>query len=246
MRNYEALVSGINLDSRKPIVHNGVVYALTQKGNITILDAEYFYLVEGKVVRENDEGYATVSCHGKQKRLHRLILESLFSTRQPYSDHIDRNRLNNLKENLRPCDIQQSSRNRKYGFAASRYKGVHRHASQQKWTARIRAEEERIYIGIFKTEIEAAKAYDLAAVKYFGEFAALNFPECLFQYQQKILSGCKVVQTHDEKFTSNTPGVIFVKKIRKWVCYYGRTYIGRFEDEMAATAALMAYKEEVA
>jgi hypothetical protein len=109
--------------------------------------------------------------------------------------------------------------------------------------ARIQTEEERIYIGVFQTEKEAAQAYDLAAVKYFGEFALLNFPDRRQEYERKLALGAKVIQTHGEKFTSTVKGVMFVNKIGKWVSYDERTYIGSFDNETEAIIALTAYRE---
>jgi hypothetical protein len=43
--------------------------------------------------------------------------------------------------------------------------------------ARIGFEKKEIHLGYFRSEIEAAKAYDRAAIKYHGEFASLNFPQ---------------------------------------------------------------------
>jgi len=59
----------------------------------------------------------------------------------------------------------------------SKYKGVHWHKLHKKWAARITFERKQIHLGYFLSEIEAAKAYDRAAIKYHGEFAYLNFPD---------------------------------------------------------------------
>jgi hypothetical protein len=243
MRDYWHLASNINISSREPYIRDGIAYLLTQSGSVMIMDAEYLYLLGGRWVRENQCGYAAVRVGGKSALVHRLILRHLYTKAQPYTDHKDHNRLNNLIENLRPCDKQQNSRNRKYSDSASVYKGVHRHSSHHSWTARIQTDVERIYIGIFQTEEEAARAYDLAAVKYFGEFAVLNFPAQLREYEEKLACGAKIIQTHEEKFTSAVKGVMFVKRIGKWVSYDDRTYIGSFNSETEAIIALTAYKE---
>jgi hypothetical protein len=124
-------------------------------------------------------GYASAKIDGKQCYMHRIITGA-----QPgqYVDHIDGNKLNNQRTNLRLCTCRQNHWNKpkqtthkQWKGQRSIYKGVER--IPNKWRARIKANGERIHIGVFDSEIEAAKAYDRMATKHFGEFAYLNFPE---------------------------------------------------------------------
>lgn len=92
-------------------------------------------------------------------------------------DHIDRNTLDNRKCNLRPATNQQNCCNKKI-VNEHNYKGVRKTRGSKKnpYTARIKYNKKEIYLGCFPNAIEAAKAYDEAALKYFGEFVVLNFP----------------------------------------------------------------------
>jgi len=92
-------------------------------------------------------------------------------------DHKNRNTLDNLEDNLRPCSDQQNASNQ--GLArnnTSGYKGVIWRKERKRWRAVINFERKRRFLGTFKTAPEAARAYDRAALRYFGEFACLNFP----------------------------------------------------------------------
>lgn len=62
--------------------------------------------------------------------------------------------------------------------SCSKYKGVDFVSANggRCWRVRIRANGKRIYLGSFEDEMEAAKIYDIAAKKYHGEYASLNFP----------------------------------------------------------------------
>jgi len=91
-------------------------------------------------------------------------------------DHINRNTLDNRKCNLRICTMAENNRNtikRKDGIS-SNYKGVCWKPKSRKYGAQINFNRKKIHLGYFETEDQAAIAYNIAAVKYFGRFARPN------------------------------------------------------------------------
>lgn len=108
----------------------------------------------------------------KQERMHCRIAGG-----KDY-DHADTNGLNNQRYNLRPATKSQNQANvpkHKRGTPTSQYKGVSKLNDCNRWVAKIAIAGKRIYLGIFDSEIKAAKAYDVAAIEHFGQFALTNF-----------------------------------------------------------------------
>ena len=90
-------------------------------------------------------------------------------------DHRNGNKLDNRKSNLRICSRSENQMNRgKQKNNTSGFKGVSQIKMNQKWVAYIKVNYKRIYIGCFLKKVDAARAYNMAALKYHGEFGLLN------------------------------------------------------------------------
>jgi len=110
--------------------------------------------------------------------MHREILQTPEGMQ---TDHKNRgDTLNNQRANLRICTIAQNAANRRVQRNnTSGYKGVYQHKGRKNWYAYIHVGGRSIHLGSFDSPEDAARAYDEAAGKYFGEFAGLNILEAL-------------------------------------------------------------------
>lgn len=95
-----------------------------------------------------------------------------------HRDHINGDKLDNRRENLRVVTVRQNVINckpkKKFADIHSSFKGVSWHKRGRKWMAYIKVNRFRHYLGLFSDEREAAIAYNDAAVVHFGEYARLN------------------------------------------------------------------------
>lgn len=127
---------------------NGTVYAIAHKPMIGGID-------QGSVI------------------MHRLIMKAPKGVKV---DHWDGEGLNNQKYNLRLATNPQNSQNQKLrNRGSSKYKGVSLDKRHGTWKAYIAVNGKLLWLGQHKSEGDAARAYDAAARKLFGEFAKCNF-----------------------------------------------------------------------
>lgn len=104
--------------------------------------------------------------------MHRVIMKT---PKGFYTDHINRNGLDNRKENLRICTLGENVKNtRKYSNNTSGYKGVSWSKFANKWRAQIKKDNKKIHLGYFDDKHEANVAYCKAAKELHGEFASPN------------------------------------------------------------------------
>ena len=137
----------------------------------TIIDAEDVEKIKGYKWCFG-QGYAVTNTGGWFRHIQHLIL-GIEPSRTRIVDHRDRNPLNNRKSNFRFCTQAENLSNRpKPKNNTSGFKGVRKH--RKKWQARIVINQTTTYLGTFKTRLEAAKAYNIACLKYHGEFACLD------------------------------------------------------------------------
>jgi len=115
----------------------------------------------------SDGGYGITNLDGTMIRMHAMIMGGIGI------DHIDGNRLNNRKSNLRKASYLQNNRHRTSYRNRHGFKGVISKGSR--FVSRIKYEGTVIYCGSYLTAEEAANGYDQYAIQLFGDFAHTNF-----------------------------------------------------------------------
>lgn len=150
------------------------------RGYFALIDDEDYQRVS-KYKWTYDNGYAVRGIRLPNRRYKKIMLHRFLINAKPgqFVDHIDGNRSNNTRSNLRICTKAQNGQNRHIPAPnkVSHYKGVSRtHNTRDRWQALIIANGKRHYLGSFPSQEEAARAYDTKARELHGEFAQLNFP----------------------------------------------------------------------
>lgn len=159
------------------ILPGGIVAIPLTRGHTAIIDIADLPLVM------QTRWYAVVTKHGvyaatgsgsAMQYMHRVLMAAASGQEV---DHRNRNGLDNRRSNMRlATSSQQKCNQRVRRDSKVGLRGVQFHAETGKYRARIKINGKTVSLGLFATPTEAAQAYDDAAVRFHGEFAAPNFP----------------------------------------------------------------------
>lgn len=207
-------------------------------GAVALISEEDLQLVASKKWYLSSNGYAvrTVHISGNKKdgvvqrreSMHRLILGAKEGEQV---DHINRDRLDNRRENLRIATHTQNTWNTVKKVSAAGFIGV-KQESENVFCARIGKD----VVGYYPTAELAAQARDLEALNRRGEYAVLNFKKEDLPDVVEALPPRNVGER-----TSTTVGVSYAKNrkaLQKWRAVYKKKHLGWFLTEQEAIKAL--------
>lgn len=171
--------TGAPYDVREPVL-DGDVMLVPLHGRRGVfygycrVDVSDFHIVRDTAWTLSPAGYAVgrPSGAGKVVALHRLLVHGLNGG--GVTDHINGDKLDNRRSNLRVCTPKENSRNTRLAKNNSSGKKGVRKTAHGKWQARITVDMREIHIGNFETKELAAEAYDDACRKLHGLFASTN------------------------------------------------------------------------
>ncbi len=142
----------------------------------------------------NNDGYAK-----RKEGKNVIFLHNFILNLPPNSgvDHANRDRLDNRKENLRIASRSQQVANQSLGRRnTTGFKGVS--VQRGLYHAKIKVDGKGIHLGFFILPEQAARAYDAAAIKYFGEFACTNESLGLFKSSKLLLADVTELNLDDD------------------------------------------------
>jgi hypothetical protein len=134
--------------------------------------------IGGKAGSKRNDGYVRIGIGSKCYFAHRVVFLYHNGHLPKYIDHKNQIKSDNRIENLRAATVSLNTANMtKTKRNTTGFKGAYKHTGSKGWYSQIRVNNRNVHLGCFFDLIEAAKAYDKAALEYFGEFACLNFPQ---------------------------------------------------------------------
>lgn len=150
------------------------------RGKFALVDDEdYEFISSMGKWHTSAQGYAAINikkaCGKKTVRCMHRILMDRFNSNYESVDHVNSNKIDNRMSNLRICDKSKNMMNK--GMLKNNttgFKGVCFDKTRSKYKVEIGFDGKVKFIGRFDDIIDAAKAYNAAALKYHGEFARLN------------------------------------------------------------------------
>jgi len=161
------------------------------QGLFTILDPDLYYTINTLhwSARRNSNCIYAVRFQndpGQKPKIISMHREIFFNCspaqlsdfpRSALVDHKNRNTLDNRRDNLRIATHSQNQFNKSKTSqkTSSKFVGVYLDKTYHLWAARISHHGKSLWLGRFKSEAEAARAYDRAAIQYHADFARLNF-----------------------------------------------------------------------
>lgn len=149
-------------------------------GLIALVDNEDYERINKYKWTFHNGGYAIRHIEGTKNSTIMMHREILHTKKNKNLDHINQNKLDNRKENLRVATNSQNQANRKKWLVmgqpcSSKYRGVSWHKGAKKWRALTEHKGVHYNLGNYDSEEKAAKVYDLKVQELHGEFAKLNF-----------------------------------------------------------------------
>lgn len=179
----------------------------TNKGEpIYVDDWNYDWLNQYTWTLNRENGYPLTRISGYTVYMARLLGDKMGLSQSRQIDHKDWEPCHNWEKNLRAATPSQNGANK--GLQrnnTSGYKGVSWTVSRKEFCCLIRYKGRRICIGWYKTAIEAAVAYNTAALKLHGEFAWLNpisaqVVNLPATSKSRVLADCEINQRFNERF----------------------------------------------
>lgn len=148
-------------------------------GIISVNDTQFYFdledlsFVQSREWYKDKDGYLVHSYFylGQRRyvRFHRLIMNA---PAEQIVDHINKNRADNRKNNLRICRRTENDRNRGlYATNTSGVTGVHYDQKREKWVASITYNSKKLFIGRFEIKEDAIRARLIREVELFKDFA---------------------------------------------------------------------------
>ena len=167
-----------------------------KKGGVALVSAEDYELVSKYSWNKTDQGYASGNVNGKQMLMHIFIMGLQEGN---IIDHINHNRIDNRRENLRFLDVPKNNGNKaKAKGKSSQYRNVYLDKKRNKFCSQISINGKTMSLGSHDSEIQAAEAFDMYVVHNKLDYIDLNFPEQRENYLKKEYNPPQSLNRHTQ------------------------------------------------